>query len=207
MAQLRRKYRTIYLVTAVLMVAMVGGYALALTTLTNPGPNQGSNVTTSPTSGFTYGSVSSEQLVVITTAMVALGTAGTQTTGAVGLAGTPATLATCAAAPCTAQNYRSITPATMTVGDYGEQIVLSVTQPVTATGSEGFDYSISFSITIGGVASTVVFQGYLATGTTTATASVTVPVFLFSDLGTTTAPVIVGISMVFNQCSTGTTCP
>lgn len=201
MASIRRKYRTIYLVTAALMVAMIGGYALAATTLTT-GPNQASNVTTSPTSGFALGTVTSEQLIVVTTAMAGVATAGTQS-GTVGLAGTPTALTTCGAPPCAAQNFRPVNPATEVVGDYGEQIVLSVSQSTAA--SSGFDFSITVAITINSVASNVVFQGFLATGTSTATE--TIPVFLFTDLGTTTAPVIVSISMVFNTCSTATTCP
>ena len=204
MAPIKRKYRTIYLVTAALMVAMVGGYALAATTLTT-GPNQSSNVTTSPTSGFAQGTVSSEQLVVMTTAMVGLSTSGTNPL-AVGLGGTPSALATCSAAPCTAQNFRPFSAATPTVGDYGEQIVLVVTQPVGAGAATAFDFSISVSITISAVPSTVVFQGFLGTGSTTGS-SESVPVFLFGDLGTTTAPVIVSISMVFNSCASATSCP
>ena len=201
MAPLKRKYRTIYLVTAALMVAMIGGYALAATTLTNPGPTQNSNVTTSPTGAFTYATVSSEQLVIITTAMSTTTVAGAQV--GVGLSGTTQTLAACAASPCAAQNFRPITPATETVGDYGEQLVLTVVQPITATGSEGFD----FSITVTTSTTSVVFQGYLQTATTTAGASVNVPVYLYADLGTTTAPIINGISFVFNSCSTAAACP
>jgi hypothetical protein len=205
MAPLKRKYRTIYLVTAALMVAMIGGYALAATTLTN-GPNQASNVTTSPTSGFAQGTITSEQLVVITAGMAGTTMAGTQG-GGVGLVGTTTALATCAGAPCAAQNFRPVTPATETVGDYGEQVVLSVTQPTTGSGASGFDFSMTISITIGLVTSNVVFQGYLSTGTTTAVASMTVPVFLFADLGTNTAPIINSISVVFNTCATAASCP
>jgi hypothetical protein len=205
MAPIKRKYRTIYLVTAVLMVAMVGGYALALTTTTT-GPTQGSNVTTSPTTTFLQGTVTSEQLVVMTSAMVNALTAGSNPL-TVGLGGTPTALSTCAGGTCAAQNFRPFSTTTPTVGNYGEQIVLSVTQPTVATGSSAFDFSISVSITIGGTPSTLVFQGFLATGTTSAGASATVPVFLFGDLGTQNAPVIVGLSMVFNTCASATSCP
>jgi len=54
---------------------------------------------------------------------------------------------------------------------------------------------------------TVVFQGYLGTGSTTAAASERVPVYLFMDLGTTTVLTITSLSMVFNTCSTTTFCP
>jgi len=208
MAPLKRKYRTVYLVTAALMVALIGGYALAATTLTT-GPTQSSNVTTSPTSGFSQGTVSSEQLVVLTTAMSGVATAGAQT-GTVGLAGTPAALTACTAAPCVAQNFRPVTPATPVVGDWAEQIVLSVTQPTTASGNAAaFDFSVTIVFELNGVtpSTTAVFQGYLGTGSTTAAGSETVPVFLFMDLGTTTVLTIMTISLVFNTCSTTSTCP
>jgi len=205
MAPMKRKYRTVYIVTAALMVAMIGGYALAATTLT-AGPNQSSNVTTSPTSGFAQGTISSEQLVVITAAMAATTVTGTQL-GTVGLAGTPTALAACAANPCAAQGFRPTNPASETQGNYGEQVVLSVTQPTTGSGATAFDFSMTISITLGVVTSSVVFQGYLSTGTTTNAASVTVPVFLFADLGTNSAPIINSISVVFNTCATATSCP
>jgi len=205
MTSMKRKYRTIYLVTAALMVAMIGGYALAATTLTT-GPTQTSNVTTSPTSGFAQGTITSEQLVVVTAGMAGSAVTGVQS-GAVGLAGTTTAIAKCAANPCAAQAFRPVTPASETVGDYGEQVVLSVTQPIAGTGASGFDFSMTISVTISGVTSSVVFQGYLSTNTTTAAGAVTVPVYLFADLGTTTAPVINSISAVFNTCATATTCP
>ena len=206
MAPMKRKYRTIYIVTAALMVAMIGGYALAATSLT-PGPTQTSNVTTSPTAAFAQGTITSEQLVVLTTAMSSVTVAGNQT-GTVALYGTTYRLAICTVAPCAAQNYRPVLPAAPVVGDYGEQIVLSVTQPLTGgpTAPSGFDFSITVSITVGVTTTPVVFQGYLATGSS-ATGSMTIPVFLFADLGTTTAPVINSISAVFNTCSSTTNCP
>jgi len=205
MAPNKRKYRTIYLVTAALMVALIGGYALAATSLT-VGPTQTSNVTSSPTAAFAQGTVSSEQLVVLSVAMTGTTAAGAQT-GAVALSGTTTALATCAANPCAAQNFRPVNPAAEVQGDYGEQVVLSVTQPTVGTGAAGFDFSITVSITIGVVTSSVVFQGYFSTGTTTAAAAVTVPVYLFMDLGTQTAPVINSLGFVFNTCATAASCP
>jgi hypothetical protein len=204
MAPNRRKYRTIYLVTAALMVAMVGGYALAATTLTTLNPGQSSNVTSTPNpGGFTsIGSILSEQLVVLSGAMTSAVTAGTQT-GTVGLAGTPTALAVCGAAPCAAQNFRTANPATETTGNYGEQIVINVIQPATGGTSLGFDFSITIVASTG----TVVAQGYLATGVSTAVTTETIPVFVFVDLTTTTAPVINSLSVVFNQCASATSCP
>ncbi|HYA70429.1 MAG TPA: hypothetical protein VEH28_03580 [Thermoplasmata archaeon] len=206
MAPMKRKYRTIYLVTAALMVAMIGGYALAATSLT-PGPNQGTNVITSPTSGFGLVSISSEQLVILTTPMSTATVAGNQT-GTVALYGTTWRLAICAAAPCVPQNFRPVSPATPVVGDYAEQFVLSVTQPTPASGqAAGFDFSITIVYELNGVppTSTAVFQGYLATGASAA--APTIPVFLFMDLGTTTPLTITTISTIINQCSSTTNCP
>jgi len=204
MAPIKRKYRTIYIVTAAVMLALIGGYALAATSLTT-GPTQNSNVTSSPTSGFTAATITSEQLVVITGGMQGAQATGAEATGAVGLDGSAYTIPSCAATPCPVSNLRPINPALPVVGDYGEQIVMSVSQPTTAT--LAFDFSITVSITVTGVTSSVVFQGYLAPGTTTVTGGAMVPAYLYADLGTQTAPVINSISAVFNSCSGATTCP
>jgi hypothetical protein len=204
----RRKYRAIYIVTAALMVAMVGGYALAATSITTMTPGQSSNVTTTPApTGFAnIGSVASEQLVVLTAAMTGSTIGGTQI-GTLGLDGTPTALAACNLAPCTAQGFRPASPSAATTGDYGEQLVVNVIQPLTAAGPLGFDFAITISITVGAATSSVVVQGYLSTGTSGATAAPTVPVFVFVDLGTTTAPVINSVNVVFNQCASATSCP
>ena len=210
MAPLRKKYRTIYIVTAAMMVALIGGYALAATTVTLNGPTQSSNITTSPTSGFPAATVSSEQLVVMTGGMTTSAAAGNQT-GALGLAGTTYRVEICAAAPCAAMAFRGIGSTTPTTGDYAEQVVLSVTQP-TAGGvpftAAGFDFAFNFVVSINGGANTPLsYQGYLATGSTSAGAAVTIPVYLFMDLGTQLTVSIVSISVVFNTCSTTTSCP
>jgi hypothetical protein len=205
MADIKRKYRTVYIVTAAVMVAMIGGYALAATSVTTLTPGQSSNVTNSPApTGFaSIGTILSEQLVVLSGAMTGSATAGSQTTGAIGLSGTPAGLAGCGGAPCAAQNFKTAVPATETTGNYGEQIVINVIQPASGGTSLGFDFSITIVATTG----TVVVQGYLATGVATVGTAQTVPVFVFVDLATTTAPSITSLSVVFNQCSSATTCP
>jgi hypothetical protein len=205
MAEHKGKYRTIYLVTAALMVAMIGGYALAATTVTTLNPQQSSNVTNTPTPGGfgNIGAVSSEQLVILSAAMTATATAGTQTGGTIGLSGTPTALANCAAAPCTASNFRDASQGAQTTGNYGEQIVVDVSQPGNAGTSIGFDFSITVVASTG----TIVAQGYLATGVSTGAGTETIPVFVFVDLTTTTAPVIDSLTVVFNQCSSATACP
>jgi len=205
---MKKKYRTIYIVTAALMVAMVGGYALAATTVTTLNPGQSSNITTTPTPGgfANIGAIQSESLVVLTANMVGSHVSGTAI-GTVGLNGTPWAMTACAAAPCAAQNFRPASATAETAGDFGEQIVMLITQPASTGTSLGFDYSITLSITVGVVTSNVLAQGFLATGLSTGAAAVTIPTFLYIDLGTTTAPVINSLSVVFNQCSSASGCP
>jgi hypothetical protein len=194
---MQRRQRTVYLVTIAAMIAMIGGYALAATTLSSL-PTQTSNVTSGNPGGFALATVASEQLVVISSGMSAAASAGAQGSGA-GLSGTTAQLTACAAAPCAAQSFKAATPAT-TLGDYGEQLTLNAAQSSANTGL-GFDAAI----TVVTSTSTVVAFAYLQIPTSGVTE--TIPVFLFVDLGTTTAPIIDSVSVVFNQCSTGTSCP
>jgi hypothetical protein len=191
-----RRQRTVYLVTIAAMIAMIGGYALAATTLSGL-PNQTSNVTSGNPGGFTLASVATEQLVVISAAMSGSTAAGTQGAGA-GLSGTPVLLATCAL-PCATQNFKAAAPAA-TTGDYGEQLTLSVFQSAANSGL-GFDMAVTVVTT----AATVVAFAYFELPTSGVTG--TIPVFLFVDLGTAAAPIVNSVSVVFNQCSTGTTCP
>jgi hypothetical protein len=206
----RQKQRVVYLLTAAAMLAMVGGYALAATTVTTLSPQQSSNVTQSPSpGGFTgIATVTSEQLVVLTSGMTGATPGGVETSGAVGLSGAPQSLATCSTAPCAAVNFITALPATEVSGDYGEQLVLSVTQPSgAAANAVGFDIAVTVSITVGASTSSVNALSYLATGTTGTGSTSTIPVFVFVDLGTTTAPVINSVGVVFNQCSSATACP
>lgn len=202
MAPMKNRYRTIYLVTAALMVAMIGGYALAATSTTTLSPAQNSNVTGNSPNGFTgIASISSEQLVVLTAGMTGSATAGVQTGGAIGISGATTALTACAVA-CT-QNFKTANPATETTGDYGEQLVMTVSQPLNTGTSLGFDFSITVLASTGNV----VAQGYLATGLATGGTGSTVTVFLFVDLGTVTAPSVTSVSVVFNQCSSAAACP
>ena len=209
MATIRRQ-RTVYLITAAAMIAMIGGYALAATTVTTLSPQQATNVTQSPSPGGfgATASITSEQLVQLTAGMVGSINGGTQFASATGLDGTPKALATCAVAPCPLSNFISASPAAETSGDFGEQIVLTVTQPAgAAANSIGFDMAFAVSMTVGVSTSTVTALAYLATGTTGVVGTSSITVFLFIDLGTTSAPVINSVSVVFNQCSSAAACP
>jgi hypothetical protein len=206
----KRRQRTVYLITAAAMVAMIGGYAMAATSVTTLSPQQNSNVTQSPSPGGFAGvaSVTSEQLVVLTAGMTGVATAGTQLGGAVGLDGTPTALAKCTVAPCPLANFITASPAAETTGNWGEQVVLSVTQPAgAALNSVGFDIAISVSITVGVTTSTVNALAYLATNANGVVTATTITAFVFVDLGTTTAPVINSVSLVFNQCASASACP
>ncbi len=188
------------------MLALIGGYAIAATTVTTLAPQQSSNVTQSPSPGgfSTIASVSSEQLVVLSAGMTSSGPAGTETVGAVGLSGSTFQLANCPVAPCAIQNFRTASPATEVTGNYGEQVVLSVFQSV-ANSALGFDMALTVSITVGITTSSVTALGYLELPTLGPTE--TISAFVFVDLGTTTAPVINSVSVIFNQCAVGTSCP
>jgi hypothetical protein len=206
----KNRQRTIYLITAAAMIAMVGGYALAATSVTTLSPQQSTNVTQTPSPGGFAGvaTVSSEQLVVLSAGMTGSATSGTQTSGATGLSGTPHALATCSAAPCPLSNFITATPSTEVTGDFGEQIVMTITQPSgAASNSIGFDLAVQISVTVGATTSTISAIGYLATGSTAVATTSAITVFLFVDLGTTSAPVINSVNVVFNQCSSATACP
>lgn len=197
---MKRRQRTVYLVTVAAMVAMIGGYALAATTVTTLLPPQSSNITQGGTPGgfTTIATVTSEQLVVVSAAMSAAAAAGVQGISA-GLSGTTTQLAVCAGPPCPTQSFKAATPAA-TTGNYGEQITLNVFQSA-ANSAIGFDMAMTVVTTAG----TVVAFGYIQVPTSAV--AQTIPVFLFVDLGTIIAPIITSVSVVFNQCSTGTSCP
>ena len=197
---MKRRQRTVYLVTIAAMLAMVGGYALAATTVTTLAPPQSSNVTQGGTLGgfASIATITSEQLVVVSAAMAGSAAAGAQGVS-VGLSGTTTQLAVCAASPCPSQSFKAATPAAVT-GDYGEQLTMNVFQSA-ANSAVGFD----MAVTVVTGAGTVVAFAYVQVPTSAVTQ--TIPVFLFVDLGTTVAPVVNSVSVVFNQCSAGTTCP
>src|ERR1700720_2481751 len=92
--------RTVYVATIASMVAMVGGWALAVST-TSTGPSQNTNVTVTAPGGFTTASLTSTQAVAVSGAIAAYSSAGTQALGTSGLSGTTVVLAVCAVGPCT----------------------------------------------------------------------------------------------------------
>lgn len=206
----KNRQRTLYLITAAAMAALIGGYALAATSITTISPQQSSNITQSPSPGDFSGiaTVSSEQLVILSNGMSTSATAGTETAGAVGLDGTPTALAVCATNPCALQNFITAVPATASTGNFSEQIVLSVTQPAgAATNALGFDMEITVSVTVGVTTANVNALAYLSTNANGGGSATTVSAFIFVDLGTAIPPTVNSVSVVFNQCATATACP
>ncbi|MGI0132175.1 MAG: hypothetical protein ACREDK_03645 [Thermoplasmata archaeon] len=190
-----------YVATIVAMLAMVGGWALATTTITT-GPAESTNITTSQPAGFSTATVASTQVVKVNNAIAAYTAAGTQSSDTSGLAGTTASLTPCAAA-C-AENYITVNGNTITAGDYAQQIVFTVTQPVsTAT---GFDIQVQVTMNT----NVLVFgNAYFDTNFNSQSSTSTVTVYLFVDLGVggVSAPTISSISVQFNGCLSTTSCP
>lgn len=193
--------RTVYLVTLAGLVALIGGWTLAVSSTTT-GPSQSTNITVTAPSGFTAAQIQSSSAIAVSGAIAAYANAGTQSPTTAALAGTPTALASCATGPCYA-NYLAVNGATVTAGDYALQLEIQVSQPASTGSSAGFDLQVEATINSGAL---VFGSGYFATGTATGTAQ-TVDVYLFLDLGVTTAPTISEISVQFNNCQSATACP
>lgn len=194
--------RAVWIATAAAMVALLGGWALAVST-TSTGPAQSSNITVTTPNGFTTASVGSTQVILLSSTVAAYPAAGTQAATTAALSGSTLTLTACATGPCT-QNLVAVDGNTVTAGDYALQMVVDVTQPATGGTAAGFD--VQAEVTING--GTLEFgNAYLSTGVSTAVTSQTVDVLLFVDLGTTTAPTLSSASIQFNSCLSASSCP
>lgn len=143
--------------------------------------------------------MTSEELISISNSIAGATAAGSQGAGPA-LSGTTTQLAACSASPCSPQNFRAANPAS-TTGDYGEQVAMNAFQS-TANSAVGFDVTVTVTTSN----ATIVAHAYLELPTSPASTQ-TIPVFLFVDLGTTGAPTIQGVTVVFNQCATGSACP
>src|SRR5208282_3479356 len=126
----RRAQRTVYLVTAAIVAAMVGGYALAATSttaLTNPqGSTQGTTTPGALIAGYSW---TNSELVVILAAGDA--TLGTSNGAGNALGGSQLALTGCTTATCSQNNQPALGPGEA-VGDYAEEIILTVAQGVAA---------------------------------------------------------------------------
>lgn len=199
---MRMRRRTAYLVTVAAMVAMVGGWALAASSVTS-GPSQVTNVTTTTPTGFTTASLSSAQVVMVSSTIAGYLGAGTQSASTSALAGTTLVLGVCATGPCV-ENHNAVNGNAATAGNYAEQLVVAVTQPASTGSATGFDIQVELNIN----SNTLVFgYAYFSTGVSTAATSQTVDVYLFVDLGVTAAPLVNSISVQFNGCLSASACP
>lgn len=132
-----------------------------------------------------------------------LGAAGSQPAGLPGMAGTPTTLPPCLGAACR-DRYIVANPAGLVGGDYAERATFTVTQPLAPPGvSTGFLVELVVHTSTGWI----VGRAYVATGTTTRIGGSTITLVLYLNLGTVTAPTVLSVHTVVDECSLTTVCP
>lgn len=203
----RKTQRTVYLVTAAIVVAMVGGYALAATattTLTNPqGSSQGTTTPGGLIAGYSW--TNSELVVLLVSSDLKL---GTSTGAGNALGGTQLALTGCAFATCSQNNQPALGP-TEVAGDYAEEINLTVTQGTVAP-ANGVEMQIVVTCTACS-APTLVANAFTNAGSSTFSGPSTISVYFFIDTGvsasSTTKPVITEVSIVMDNCVGLSTCP
>jgi hypothetical protein len=204
----RIRQRTVYLATAAIVAAMIGGYALAATattTLTNPqGSAQGTTTPGGLIAGYSW--TNSELVVLLANGDTALGTSN-----GVGnaLGGVQLPLAPCGGATCS-QNYKPALGPAEVVGDYAEEIVLTVTQGITAPAN---GVEAQFVVTCTACSTpTLVANAFANAGTSTNSPGGSIITLNFLiDTGisasSTTTPVITEVSIVMDNCVGLSTCP
>jgi|HubBroStandDraft_1064217.scaffolds.fasta_scaffold101455_2 hypothetical protein len=203
----RMRQRSVYLVTAAIVAAMVGGYALAATTttpLTNPqGSTQGTTTPGGLIAGYAW--TNSELVVIVTGGDPTLGTSNGAGNA---LGGTQLALTGCGAATCSQNNQPALGP-TEVVGDYAEEIILTVTQ---ATAAPAHGVEAQFVVTCTGCSTpTLVANAFTNAGISTNGGGSSITVNFLIDTGisasSTTTPVITEVSIVMDNCVGLTTCP
>ncbi len=148
-------------------------------------------------------SVFGQGLVRITLADTRLPIAGVQTGGTPGLAGGTTILPACAASPCV-DRFRFAAPAALRAGDFGERVVLTVTQPPLVGGtSTGFDIELSVHTGLGWFFG----RAYVATGLSPLVGGAVIRLVLIVDLLTPFLPTVISARTAINTCSTGAGCP
>ena len=203
----RRAQRTVYLVTAAIVAAMIGGYALAATSttpLSNPqGSTQGTTTPGSLIAGYSW--TNSELVVIVANGDTSL---GTSTGAGNSLGGNQLALIGCATATCSQDNQPALGPIEV-VGDYAEEIILTVAQGVAAPAN---GVEMQFVVTCTACSTpTLVANAFTNAGiSTNAGGSVITVQFLIStgiSASSTTTPVITEVSIVMDNCVGLTTCP
>jgi hypothetical protein len=204
--------KTVYAATVITLLALAGGWTLAIGTTTTTGPAQSSNITVTTPGGFVLAAVQSTQLLTVSDQLI-LGVvpAGMQAAGSGGGLNSTITqnavLPTCPGSWCEA-NYSAVdTGSALTLGDTALQIMLLVQRPTVAS---GFDVQVEVVFSVSGGPSMYAFgNGYFDSAVQT-TAHGTVSVGLYIDLGenaVTSAPSVSSIVVTMNNCQTATTCP
>jgi len=204
---MRMRQRTVYLVTAAIVAAMVGGYAIAATsttTLTNPqGSSQGTTTPGALIAGYSW--TNSELVVIVVGGDAPLGTSNGAGNA---LGGSQLALTGCAVAACSQNNQPALGP-TEVVGDYAEEVVLTVTQGVAAP-AQGVE--AQFVVTCTGCSTpTLVANAFLNAGVSTNAGGSAITVNFLIDTGisasSTSTPVITEVSIVMDNCVGLATCP
>jgi len=203
----RTPQRTIYLVTAALVAALIGGFALAATmTIPLAHPQGSTQGTTTPGALIAGYSWTYSELVVLVGTDVGL---GTSTGSGNSLAGTQLALTPCAAATCSQNNAPAAGP-TEVVGDYAEEIVLTVVQPNPGPPANGVEAQFVVTCT-GCVTPTLVADAFLNAGGSTYAGGSAITVNLLIDTGisasSTTTVTISEVSIVMDNCVGLSNCP
>ena len=202
--------KTIYAATLITILALSGGWVLALGTTTTTGPAQSSSITVTAPSAFSVATVQSTQLLTVSPALIGgLIPAGVQEGAGNGLNSSylaNVVLNTCAT-NC-GQNFSAVDPsAALVAGDSALQVMLVVTQPTTTP--SGFDIQVEILYSVGATPMSSFGTGYFDTGTTSHVAPATFSVALYVDLGTSALnlPSVGHILVTMNACTSATTCP
>jgi len=128
--------------------------------------------------------------------------AGTGLAGTPGVAGSTVKLANCAVGVCN-DSFRGAGLPRLVIGHFAEWVQVSLAQP-RATGVQfGFALELAVQLASGWVFA----DGYFASGTTSATTPQTIHLNLVLDLGTTSAPTVLGFRVVLYGCGSTAQCP
>jgi hypothetical protein len=203
----RNRQRTVYLVTAAIVAAMIGGYALAATSttsITNPqGSAQGTTTPGALIAGYSW---TNGELVVLTVNTDP--SLGTSTGVGNALGGTQLALTGCATPTCSQNNEPARGPAEV-VNDYAEEIILTVAQG-TAAPANGVE--AQFVVTCTGCSTPIlVANAFTNAGISSNSGGSSITVNFLIDTGISassmTTPVITQVSIVMDNCVGLSTCP
>lgn len=205
--------RTVYVTAVVAILALAGGFVLAADSILTVGTGPGSGSGTAQPSAAPAGVTFSIGNVVILTENADPTLGSTPATGNE-LGGVEVAIPSCGANTCNDQfQPASSTGPAETVGDYAQQVLLTVAQACTAPTS-GFDAEIAVTDGAGTLISQIDSNLGFSTDHNCQTGGGSgsmVTVYLSIDLGVASsgnsAPTVSEVSVVDNGCSTTTQCP